>query len=112
MIDVPENTINPSKSPPCLFTIAPAMGLPTKAPTALNAYSVPILAPILRMSEVMLATIAGIMEKVHPEVKPYNAAYAMSGALVCAGNQTAKVKMEPKRVVMIITLNTPYLSPR
>jgi hypothetical protein len=63
------------------------------------------------MSEI-LATIAGMMERVQPETKPYRMLKTMMGALECEGSHTARTKMPHNAVLRIMTLKTPYLSPK
>jgi hypothetical protein len=107
----PEKMIKPEKSPFCLFMMAPPIGLPISAPIADIAYRLPARAPSLRMSD-MLATMAGIIESVQPDTKPYRILKIMMGALECEGSHTARTNMPHSAVLKIMTLNTPYLSPR
>jgi hypothetical protein len=107
----PEKVAKPEKPPPCLFTMAPPIGLPISAPTADMAYRVPVRAPSLRMSDI-LATMAGMMENVQPDTKPYRILKTMMVALECEGSHTARTNMPHSAVLRIMTLKTPYLSPR
>ena len=106
----PEKMINPEYPPFCLLIIAPAIGLPVRAPNADAAYMAPLRTPSLRTSE-MLATMAGRMDNVHPDVKPYRTPNTISTAFDRAGNHTARLNMAPRRVCTIITLKTPNMSP-
>lgn len=86
------------------------MGLPINTPIAENAYSAPLRAPSLLICP-SFATMAGMMESVQPDAKPYMMAYMMIGAFEAAGSQRARVMIPPKRESAIITLKTPKVSP-
>jgi len=106
----PQKIISPEKPPFWSLTIAPAIGLPINTPKAENEYNAPFLTPSCRTSD-KVATIAGIMESVHPEANPYNAAYTINGALDDAGSHSPRVITPANTVFIIITLKTPNLSP-
>jgi hypothetical protein len=110
-MDTPQKMISPENSPPWSPTIAPAIGLPTSAPKAAIPYKDPLRVPILRTSE-KEATMAGTIESVQPEVKPYSTAYTITDVVVRAVSHTVRVKIPPSTVRGIITLKTPMRSPR
>jgi hypothetical protein len=110
-IDTPQNIISPEKLPPWSLTIAPAIGLPTSTPNAATPYNEPLRVPMSRTSE-NEATMAGTIESVQPEVKPYKTAYVITDAVERAVSHTVRVKIPPSRVRGIITLKTPTRSPR
>lgn len=107
----PQKIFRPENPPFWCVTIAPPIGLPVRTPNDEMAYKSPTRVPIFRMSEIW-ATKAGMMDKTQPEVNPYKAAKTMRGALAVVGNQIASVKSPERNVKMIMTLNTPYTSPK
>jgi hypothetical protein len=107
----PEKVTKPEKPPSCLFTMAPPIGLPISAPTEDTAYRLPTRAPSWRISDI-LATMAGMMESVQPDTKPYRMLKTMIGALECEGSHTARMNMPHNAVLRTMTLKTPYLSPK
>jgi hypothetical protein len=52
------------------------------------------------------------MERLVPDAMPYRAANKITGAFPFAGSQTQRDMMPEMTVNMIITLKTPYRSPR
>ena len=86
------------------------MGLPTRTPIDENAYKAPLRAPNCLIFP-SLATMAGIIDNVQPDAKPYIIAYMMMGAFAAAGNQSARVIIPPNVEMTIMTLKTPKVSP-
>ena len=87
------------------------MGLPTKTPNVEKAYNVPVRMPSFRISD-MEATMAGMMETIKPDAKPYRTAKTMIGAFEDAGSHRARLIIPEKSVKIMQTLKTPYKSPR
>jgi len=54
--------------------------------------------------------MAGIIDNVQPDAKPYIIAYMMMGAFAAAGNQSARVIIPPNVEMTIMTLKTPKVS--
>jgi hypothetical protein len=86
--------------------MAPATGLPISTPIEEKEYRAPLRTPRCRGSDIF-ATMAGIIDRVHPEVYPYRIAYTIWVAVVLAGSHTAKVKTPASIVCIIMTLKTP-----
>jgi hypothetical protein len=107
----PVNIFNP-ENPPCSWVIiAPPIGLPINDPKEAAAYRAPVRSPSSHTSEIW-ATSAARMEKLVPDAMPYRAANTITEAFPFAGSQRQRDTIPEMTVHTIITLKTPYRSPR